>query len=293
MDALSDVIRLFRMHVDVYHNAQICGNWLYTEHELGETCFHMVTKGECQLEVPGHLNTVLNWGDLVIFPHEVPHSMRPVGEQQGAEKIIPFDQAEDVHGTGMLCGQAQFNHRGSSSLLDGLPTVFIVRFNEDHIWCCALIKLIVAESVTPNMASPAILDRLSELLFVYAVRQYLLDNRENAGVLALFVDGRLQKAVSAIHGAPGIDWTLERLAREASMSRTAFAETFRQTSGWTPAKYLTWWRMQLAWSKLSDGQTSASISESVGYKSDAAFSRAFQKHFGVTAGHVRRNKGAG
>ena len=77
------------------------------------------------------------------------------------------------------------------------------------------------------------------------------------------------------------------------MSRTAFAETFRRVSEWTPAKYLTWWRMQLAWSKLSEGQTSASIAGTVGYKSEAAFSRAFQKHFGVTAGNVRRNKGAG
>jgi len=293
MEALSDIIRLFRMHVDVYHNAQICGNWLYNEHELGQTCFHMVTKGECRLDVPGHMSTILDWGDLVIFPREVPHSMQPVGEESGAQKVVPFDQAEGLQGTGMLCGQAHFNHRGSSFLLDGLPTVFIVRFNEKHEWCCALIKLIVAESTAPSIAAPAILDRLSELLFVYAVRQHLIDARENSGILALFADARLQKAIGAIHGAPGADWTLERLAREASMSRTTFAETFRRVSGWTPAKYLTWWRMQLAWSKLSEGQTSASIVETVGYKSEAAFSRAFQKHFGVPAGKVRRSKGAG
>ena len=290
-EALSDIIRLFRMNVDVYHNAQACGNWLFSEHSLGDTCFHMVTKGECRLDVPGHMSTQLNVGDLVIFPREIPHTMGPIGEASGPELVLPFDQAGDIPGTGMLCGQARFDHQGSAHLLDALPTVFIVPFNREHEWLCSLIHLIIKESENPGLASSAIVDRLSELLFVYALRQYLLDHRDRQGILALFADGRMAKATSAIHEAPDKDWTLDLLAKKSGMSRTSFAETFRRISGWTPVKYLTWWRMQLAWGKLSEGQTSAGVADQVGYRSEAAFSRAFLKQFGVSAGKVRRRKG--
>lgn len=290
MEALSDLISTFRMHVNVYHNAQICGNWLYQETHLGDTCFHMVTKGECRLDVPGHLSTILNLGDMVIFPQEIPHKMYPASAQIGEQTTLSFDQAKGIDGTGMLCGQASFDHQGSLYLIHALPKAFIVRHCEENSWCSTLVEMIMTENISPSIASEAIINRLSELIFVYALRQHLLENHGNIGILALYSDGRLKKAISAIHTNPEIHWTLEKLAREATMSRTVFAEKFRQLSGWTPAKYVTWWRMQLAWRKLSEGSTSAEVANQIGYKSEAAFSRAFQKQFGITAGKVRRGE---
>ena len=80
------------------------------------------------------------------------------------------------------------------------------------------------------------------------------------------------------------------MAAEAGMSRTVFAETFKSISGWTAGQYLTWWRMQLAWTALSQGDGVAETAERVGYKSDAAFSRAFQKTFETTVGKVRSRR---
>ncbi len=288
MEALSDIIHLFKMNVSVFHNAQSCGNWHMDATHIGSTCFHMVTKGECELEIPGEFQTILHHGDMVIFPREIPHSMRPVGDVAGIQEIISLDKAEHIDGTGMLCAEAVFNHKGSFYILDALPRVFIIRYNDDNEWSGALIKLIMAESVKPNVASPHILDRLSELLFMYALRQYLLETDQNTGMLALYADTRLQKAVAAIHDDPAVDWTLEKLASLSSMSRTSFAEAFRKASGWTPAKYILWWRMQLAWSLLSEGAISIIVADRVGYKSEAAFSRAFKKHFGIAAGKVRQ-----
>lgn len=288
MEALSDVLRLFRLNVDVYHNAQSCGNWRHSETHLGKTSFHMVTKGACKLNVPGEIDTILNHGDLVLFPREIPHVMCPINEEQAVQTVISFDQAGDLAGTGLLCGEACFDHSGSFHLLDALPAVFIVRHFEDNEWSCALIKLIMSESVNPSIASSSVLNRLSELIFVYAIRQYILSDAKSTGVLALYGHARLHRAINAIHNAPEKDWTLELLAQIATMSRTAFAEAFRNTSGWTAMKYLAWWRMQLAWSKLNEGSSSAEVAMIVGYQSEAAFSRAFKKQFGVTAGKIRR-----
>jgi len=290
MEALSDLIRVFRMYVDVYHNAQACGNWLYNESHPGKTCFHMVTKGDCHLKVPNHLETILKKGDIVIFPREIPHTMFPTSSETELQHVVSFDQAIGLDGTGILCGEACFDHSGSHHMLDALPAVFIIRFDATNDWCQSLVKLIMAESVSPIMASQSIVNRLSELLFIYALRQHLLDNKENSGFFALYNDHRLKRSISAIHQNPGDNWTLEKMAAAASMSRTAFSNRFRQLSGWTPAKYLTWWRMQLSWSKLTEGLKSADVAEQVGYQSEAAFSRVFQKHFGTTAGKVRRGQ---
>jgi len=91
-----------------------------------------------------------------------------------------------------------------------------------------------------------------------------------------------------MHQHPEQEWTLESLAAVAALSRTAFAETFKAVSGWTPGQYLTWWRMQLAWSLLQSGTKTAEVAHQVGYQSESAFSRVFQKMFAISAGKVRR-----
>jgi transcriptional regulator GlxA family with amidase domain len=107
-------------------------------------------------------------------------------------------------------------------------------------------------------------------------------------MLACYGHPRLAQAISAMHQHPEQVWTLESLAKEAALSRTTFAETFKAVSGWTPGQYLTWWRMQLAWSLLTDGVSTAEVANKVGYKSESAFSRIFQKTFATSAGKVRR-----
>ncbi len=109
-------------------------------------------------------------------------------------------------------------------------------------------------------------------------------------MLALYGHPRLARVIAAVHQQPGRDWTLDAMASEAALSRTAFAETFKAVSGWTPGQYLTWWRMQLAWSLLSGGESTAEVAHRIGYQSEAAFSRAFQKMFQIAAGKVRRGQ---
>jgi AraC-like DNA-binding protein len=122
---------------------------------------------------------------------------------------------------------------------------------------------------------------------VYALKCYAEGFEHHGNVLALYRNTKLFRAVRAIHSYPERSWTLASLARESAMSRTRFAELFSKEAGITATQYLTWWRMQLAWAKLSSGESVESVSESVGYRSEAAFARAFKKVFGKTVGVVR------
>ncbi len=287
-DAFSQMLHLLQLDVSVYYNAKVCGNWRMTEHNLGATAFHVVMSGSTILDVPGHFKGVLNGGDVVIFPRELPHSMVSAVPLQGEVRHLDYRAAQDLDGTGLLCGAAQFSHQGGRFILDALPSVFVIRYQPANYWLRSLLEIFLAENLQAGPASKVIFDRLSELLFIYALRQYLTDHPQHAGMLALYGHPRLARAVNAVHRQPDVEWTLEAMAQEAALSRTAFAEAFKAASGWTPGQYLTWWRMQLAWSLLSGGESTAEVAHRIGYKSEAAFSRAFQKMFHTAAGQVRR-----
>ena len=288
IDAFSQILHLLKLDAHVYFNAKVCGNWRINEHTLGATCFHIVTVGSCVLDIPGHFNGVLNCGDLVIFPRELSHSMVPVRPQTGKQVWFDFRVAQDLEGTGLLCGEMRFQHKGSRYLLDALPPVFVIRYDASNNWLRSLLEMIVTENMVLGPASKALLDKLSELLFTYALRQYLTDHPNEVGMLAVYGHPRLAHAINAVHQRPDYEWTLDSMAKEAALSRTSFAEIFKAVCGWTPGRYLTWWRMQLAWSLLTDGEIIAEVASRVGYKSEAAFSRIFQKTFTISAGKVRR-----
>lgn len=288
MDAFSDLIRMIRLDAKIYHNAFICGDWRLDEHEPGATCFHLVTQGECRLLVPGHLDTVLKQGDLVVFPREIKHSMTPPKPASGAQEHLPYAQASGKDGVGMLCGKLRFQHTASGQLLDALPAVILITHEQAQAWLAPIFELILSESFASKAASSVILDRLSEILFIQALRHHIQNQGSQLGVLALYAHPRLAVALTAIHQSPESKWTLSTMAQCAAQSRTQFAKTFRETSGWTPMEYLTWWRMQLAWSYLKDGLSIVDVAEKVGYQSESSFSRVFKKTFSENAGNVRR-----
>ena len=282
-----DVLSFFRLHADVYHNAKVCGDWTISEGHLGQTCFHMPTEGSCQLVV-GTQEYQLNTGDLVIFPYEVPHTMYPEQPMDGSQVHLPFPLATDRSGTGMLCGRLRTEHSGFTDILDALPKVIIIRFDEAKDWLEPLLTMVIKESYATESTSNLVLDRLSELIFIYSVREFIEQDYKKTGLLALYAHPKLAPVLEAIHTTPEHAWTIEALAKVAGISRTALAKTFKDQGGWTVMRYISWWRMQIAWLELAQGSSVANVAEHVGYQSEAAFSRSFRKQFGISAGQIRR-----
>ncbi len=289
-DVMSDILHLLKLDVDIYHNAKVCGNWRIDEHKLGATCFHIVTLGNCIMHIPNTKTIVLKQGDLVIFPRELTHHILPLEKLTGKQQHLSFSEAQSISGTGLLCGEVLFNHKCSNLLLDQFPTFFIIENTTNNNWLRAILDMIIFENTNSQSASKSIINRLSELLFTYAIRQQLNDNPDESGMLKIYNDSRLSKAVQCIHKNPEQNWTLENLAKEAGLSRTLFAENFKLVSGWTPGKYIVWWRMQIAWSLLTRGEPVSLVAEKVGYQSESSFSRAFKKTFSTTAGNVKSRK---
>ncbi|GGX70766.1 AraC family transcriptional regulator [Saccharospirillum salsuginis] len=287
MTALDDYLRLIQLHCEVYHNQQVCGNWVIEEHEEGQTCFHLVSHGRCRLEV-GQASTILETGDVVLFPREVPHRLVPLAGR-GPARRLPMTQDWQEDATGLLCAAIQFEHRASEPLLNAWPTYLIVRRDaETARWLMPLLEQLVAVSREAGPGSRAIVDRLAEVVFMQVLRHRLSDPEQTVGFVAAYAHPRLGPAMSAFHATADQAWTLAEAAARAHQSRAQFARTFKTVTGWTWLRYQNWWRMQLAWSKLERGESVIETALSVGYRSEAAFSRAFSRHFGCHAGAVRR-----
>lgn len=147
----------------------------------------------------------------------------------------------------------------------------------------AALGLLFSETERVRCGQRLMADRLFDVVLLQLLR-WLLDHPREAGVEPGLITGlsdpRLARALVAMHEAPGERWSLESMAERAGMSRTAFANAFREGVGQTPADYLTGWRIQIAQNRLRDGASIKSVSEELGYANPSAFSRAFAARTG-------------
>lgn len=317
MDALSDVLRAVRLSGAVFFDVCASAPWVAQSppgRDIVATVFpgadhlmsyHIVITGDCFAVLDGEAPLHLTAGDVLVFPHGDPHAIasNPGLRAQpnlsmyrpSTEGGLPFSLSVG-NGPGdsarIVCGFLGCDSRPYNPLLTALPRVLRVKD-------CAggaidsLVRLALDESAAPRMGGSAMLGRLSELMFVDVVRRYvegLPSDRTNwlAGLRDPFVG----RALAALHRTPERDWTIEGLARETGLSRSALADRFAQFVGQPPMHYLTSWRMQLAATYLRTGRDSVLVvANRVGYESEAAFSRAFKKAVGVPPGQWRLRRG--
>ena len=188
------------------------------------------------------------------------------------------------------CDETPFN-----PLLAALPRVMHLSGSGDQAktgWLGTLLNIATSESGRTRAGGENVLARLSELVFVEAIRRYLETlPADQTGWLAGLRDPMVGRALAALHSDASKQWTVEGLARLAGLSRSVFAERFTAMVGHPPMQYLALWRMQLAARLLADGGGVAAVAGAVGYESEAAFSRAFKKLVGQAPGTWRRQSG--
>lgn len=188
----------------------------------------------------------------------------------------------------LSCGFIGCDARPFNPVLEALPPLLVVRPNDE------LVRMAIAESEAPTPGGETILARLSELLFLQAIRQHLAALPGDAtGWLSGLRDRHVGRALALMHGQPARRWTLDALAQEVGLSRSVFAERFAALVGLPPMQYLATWRLQrAAWLMEVQGLGIAQAAAEVGYESEAAFNRAFRKRLGMPPGEWRRARAA-
>ncbi len=303
MDPLTDILTTLQMKGTLYFRTDFRAPWgvEVPQHNL-VVRFHLVIRGSVWLNVDQKSPICLQRGDLALIPHGACHFLRDRPERETVPIHCVLDEtayhgAADLRYGGqgestiLVCGHFAFSDEVLHPILQALPPTMHIRATDGHdfTWLDAATRSIAMETAKRSPGWSAIVDRVSAILFIQALRTTL--HTEHSAPMAAFADPQLGKALSSIHQESAHPWTLQELARRAGMSRTVFAERFKLRMGLSAMAYVTRWRLQKARKELVEtDEIIAAIAEGVGYSSEAAFSRAFQRLYGAPPGLYRKGK---
>jgi AraC-like DNA-binding protein len=300
VDVLTDVLETLRARGACYARVSAGAPWGLALPGGDIAAFHLILEGRCLLRMEGHADVELSGGDLVAIPHGTPHHL--VSEQGTTQPLRlpdligdcskPGPAALEIGGRGtpaaFVCGKIVFEDPVGHPLLAALPPVIFLRGGANTLveWLDPTLRFIASEAGSTRPGAQTVVSRLADILFVQIVRAHLASvPPETSGWLGALSDPQIGR----IHENPGRNWTVQSLAASAGMSRSAFAVRFTRLVGEPPLHYLTRWRMQKAQRLLRDGRAPLSdVAASVGYDSEAAFSKAFKRAVGAAPGTYRR-----
>jgi AraC-like DNA-binding protein len=264
----------------------------------------IVIRGSCFLGVDKEPLVSLVGGDFVFLPAPKVYSLRsnpktplrPIeqiisSEEFHRSRLISFNGGEGPI-TSVVAGCFTFASPESELLVKHLPSIIHLQAsrNDAMPWFQSTLQFIAAETVQNLPGGTAIVDRLAEVLFVQAMRTRMDSySSRNPSWLRALTDPQIGEALRHMHAEPAKPWTVIELARSVSMSRSSFAERFRELVGETPLDHLTQWRMVRAANMIRANHPMklAAISSAVGYESESSFGKAFRRVMGMTPGRYR------
>src|SRR5262245_8438445 len=307
-DPLGEALHFLRMSGAFYCRSELSAPWGLTLPPMpGYLWFHVVTLGHAVLESGEEDPAQLRPGDFALVPHGEGH--RLLGDPSAPAPAILELEREQVsdryeilrHGgggvpTGLICGAVRFDHPAAANLVAALPATIHAQaaHSPQAEWMQSTLRLMASEARALQPGGEAVITRLADILVVQAIRSWLeTDSAAESGWLGALRDRQIGRAIGLIHREPARLWTVAALAREVAMSRSAFAARFTELVGEPAMQYVTRWRMQVAASSLQDGNaTVGELAGRLGYRSEAAFARAFKRTTGLAPGAMRRRAGS-
>jgi AraC-like DNA-binding protein len=315
MDVLSDLLRSARLKGSIYWKGEFGKPFAISSDARPQidlllptsrhhiTIFHLVAAGQCWLHLVGHNRVQLRQGDAILLPHGDEHvfgngDAAPIsasdlihaGLREGVMTSTRHGGSDEV--TTIVCGYVLSGDLFFRPIFRDLPPLLIERTADAPLTSllAATVRQLLDEVDALRPGGREMLGRTMETLFIEMLRSYIGRLPEGmGGWLGALADPTVARALQYIHAEPAHDWGVKELAILAGASRSGLAERFKTILGQPPMLYITNWRLQLATGMLRDGgRTLGEIAAEVGYKSEAAFSRAFKRHFRVPPGMWRQ-----
>jgi AraC-like DNA-binding protein len=261
-DRLQALLSHFSISARTFHAGALCGiNALDGDGPFGQ--LHLVRAGDVEVRHGKILAAKIREPSLLLYPRPTAH------------RFI----TDPKHGADFVCANLSFEGGTANPIAASLPAFVCLPLSSLQ-GSERVLELLFAEAVAHHCGRQAMLDRLFEVVLIQVLRVLMESGQTRVGMLAGLAHPQLRKAITAMHDQPEREWSLEGLSRVSGMSRSAFANAFRDTVGATPGSYLQGWRVGLAQKALLQGRSLKLIAQDVGYGSEAALSRAFKAQSG-------------
>jgi DNA-binding transcriptional LysR family regulator len=301
MDVLDEILGSLRLSggvvIDGEFTGDYCVNAEFTPDHYAPwfaipktlIAYHYVRSGSTMIEVEGLPPVKLSAGSIAFLPRNEPHRLaskanRPVNDRsevswttiEHAHRLVLGTPGEK---TEIWCGFLGTQNAHEHPLIEALPPLLTLNVaGHEADWLDSSMRFI-----SEGRSSSELVARLAELFVAQAIREYVRHlPASSKGWLRGLTDPAVSRALSVIHNRFAEDLDVETLAREAGVSRTILGERFAQLLGESPMRYCARWRMRMASNMLRDGnETSGSVAYAVGFGSEAAFTRAFKREFGI------------
>jgi AraC-like DNA-binding protein len=256
MDRLDALLTQFSVSAEMFHSGPVCGLTEFAA-QPGIGQLHLLKRGVVEATHDGRVDRV-DRPSLLLYPRALAH--RFVTDKE--------------HGADMACANLRFASDTRHPIAQGLPSVVILPLDQLS-GAETVLELLFDEAFRPRCGGRQLVNRLFDVVLILILRALIDQGRIEQGLLAGLADPRLCHALMAIHQHWAQAWSLESLAATSGLSRTRFAQRFRDVVGTTPGDYLSHHRMRIAQSMLLQGRSLDQIALAVGYSGQSAFSRAF------------------
>ncbi len=303
-DPLSEILHSLHLTGALYCVARLGAPWAVEAPALeGLMTIQIVTTGQCWIEVGDSTPLLLGPGSMTLIPHGTPHRMFSGPDVPTVALFsLPVERISDRFetirhgGDGPPChityGALRFDPVAARRLTNVLPPLIHLDALEADTtgWMHSTLRLIAFEASQLGPGAEIIITRIADVLVIQAIRSWLQHAPlSQQGWIAAFNDELIGRALTLIHQEPAAPWSVFSLASRVGLSRSAFSARFSGLVGVSVMSYVSEWRLQLARTRLrTSADTVARVASSLGYHSEATFSRAYRRTFGVSPGVDRR-----
>jgi len=306
MDIFHDILDTLDLKGTLYFRTCFMSPWAVQVPKFEQVArFHLVVQGQCFVNFPSGEQLKLNAGDMILIPAGAKHIISDGHHRNAApletvlstsgydgKGVLVIGKGDPDATTQLICGHYNFRKGADHPVLRALPEFLVVStaMRASHPWLDDMLRLIVRRLFSGDKAADAVVTRLSESIFIELVNAGIENNQLLKDLMRGFNDRHIGSALELIHERPDHPWTVESLAREVGMSRSRFAEKFQHLVGSGPMAYLSEWRIQKALSLLNSSHWSVQqIAKKTGYRSPAAFTRAFSLKMGFPPSQYRQS----
>ena len=297
MDTLSVLLQNVHLFETKYYRLNVTGNWSYSLTRQDTILFYLVMSGGFCIDV-GNGPRETHAGDMIMIPSAYQHVSYALNyhsdEAQPLDELLTSckDHTLDLKGDGdseasLILIECKYDKAMIRPLLSVLPSILPEVNDEDDGRFEVIdveIRLLTLEAEHERMGKTAVINHWASIMMIECLRVYIESLPEaTENWLKAMKDPFLTKALVAMHEMPNENWTINKLAEVAGMSRSSFAQRFKEVVGIPPLTYLMDYRLRLAARYLRLQQNSIGrISGLVGYASDSTFSQAFKRVYGIS-----------